>query len=68
MDEEAKFQIIIRGRQGCGKSTFVHQHLIPAIREAGLGAKFYDDRSDTEPSMTLSGSPFVDVLEDNDVD
>ena len=60
----AKFNITIRGPRAGGKSTFIHQHLIPALRAAGLGAKFYDEGS-SHPSMELSGEPFVNVFETN---
>jgi ABC-type iron transport system FetAB ATPase subunit len=56
-------KIIIEGPAGCGKSNFIHGILIPALRNARLGAEFFDEH-ETSPSMTLTGPvPLIQVIE-----
>jgi hypothetical protein len=63
----AKFEIIIRGDQGSGKTEFIHQAIIPWLRAQGLGGRFFEEGADmVNPSMTLTGEPFVNILETND--
>jgi hypothetical protein len=57
------FSITLQGPRAGGKSTFIHRHLIPALRDAGWGAKFYDDHVKDVPDMELTGRPFVLVIE-----
>lgn len=48
------FDITIQGPCAGGKSWFVHHVLIPALREHGYGAEFYDGQ-ETTPGMVLTG-------------
>lgn len=56
-------KIIIEGPAGCGKSNFIHHVLIPALRNAKLGAEFFEE-NETQPGMTLTGPvPLITVIE-----
>jgi ABC-type iron transport system FetAB ATPase subunit len=55
-------KIIIEGPQGCGKSSFIHRHVVAMLRQAGRGASFLFD-GETEPTMHLSGPDEIQVIE-----
>lgn len=55
-------RIIVEGKQGEGKTKFVHGVLIDALRRAGRGARFYFE-GDLSPSLLLSGPDVIDVIE-----
>lgn len=55
-------RIIVEGKQGEGKSTFIHGVLVDALRRAQRGGRFFFE-GETEPSMLLSGENEIDVIE-----
>jgi predicted AAA+ superfamily ATPase len=59
------FKITIDGPRAVGKTTFIHRHLLPALRDAGFAAEFSED--DGDPDMLLTGRyPAVKVIERHD--
>ena len=47
------FRLIVEGPRAAGKTWFIHNVLIPALREHGYGANFFDN-DQTDASMFLT--------------